>query len=505
MNFPYLSFITFTPLIGAVLIAITPIIRGYTQWVKWVALFVTTLPLMVAGKLYLLFNSKNYALQFVEGPWEWIPDYAIQYFMGIDGLAMSLVILTSLVGIIVIIASWDIKQNPKGYFSLLLVTQSGLTGFFCSLDFFLCFIFLILSLFPLYGLIGLWGKPHGESVATKSLLFLFSGSILLLLVIITLYSFTEPHTFNMVSLTQQDVHKSLLGESWFRYLCWLGLLSSSVIFIPIVPFHTWFVDAVEEAPAPVSVILAALVTKVGLYGLLRFNAPIFPDATGHFAWLLAFMGILNILYSTFCAMAQKNLKRLFAYLSMASIGFCLLGIATFTAEGMTGAVFHILNHTIVFTLVFLIVGALFHRAHQLEIQSFGGLGSLIPRYALLASLSFFAVMGLPGLSPFISEVTVLLGAFQTWRLFSITSLLGMVFIAAALLRAYQQIFFGKTNDLCRGWPDISQGEMMTLCPLLLIVILCGIYPQLGIDVIQTTILNLNQAMLPFVSYSFMNF
>jgi NADH-quinone oxidoreductase subunit M len=505
MDFPYLSFVTFAPLVGALLIALTPIIRGYDRWVRGMALLVTTLPLIVSIKILLLFNQNVSTLQFVEGPWDWVPTYHIQYLMGIDGLSVLLVVLTTFIGFMTIILSWQQANNPKGYFALLLVSQSGLMGVFCALDGFLLLIFWQITLLPLFALISHWGGIHRHRVAIKTLIYTSASSIFLLIAMIIFYLYSKDHHFNLLTLTQQNIHQAALTQIGFRYLSWGIVLMGAAVTIPIVPFHTWFVDAIEESPLAVNILLAAVMSKMGLYLFMRLNAAILPDATGYLAWLLGLLGAINIIYGTLCALSQSNLKRFLAYMTIAHLGFCLLGIASFTSEGMTGAVLHMVNHITIATLLFIAAGILWDRAHQTEINSFGGLSTLTPRYALATALIFFAAMGVPGFSFFVSNMFTLVGSFQTWRIYTIITLIGLVLIAAATLLTYQKIFFGKVNELCRGWPDLSTRELGIVVPLLLITVASGLYPQPILNVISPTLIHLQEAIHPFLSFLFVKF
>ncbi len=302
--FPDLTFITFFPLIGAVIIPFLP--KGKDHWVKWIALIALLPPLLASLKLFFLFDRTTAALQFVEGPIPWIAAFHIDYFMGIDGISISMVLLTTLVSTVAIIASWGIDKQVKGYFSLFLLLYTGMMGVFCALDFFLFYVFWEVMLLPMYFLIGIWGGPRREYAAIKFFLYTLFGSVLMLLVMIAFYFYSDGNTFNLVTLADQSKHLGPLTSTTFRYVCWLGLFICFAIKVPIVPFHTWLPDAHVEAPTAISVVLAAILLKMGTYGILRICYPILPDATVHFSNMIAVIGMVSIVYGALCAMAQKD-------------------------------------------------------------------------------------------------------------------------------------------------------------------------------------------------------
>ncbi len=491
--FPYLSFITFFPLAGMAAISVLP--RGKDNLVKWIALLTTLPPLCAALKLFFLFDRSTGALQFVEGPYPWIASFHIDYFMGIDGLSVSMILLTALISTVGVIASWGIEKSVKGYFILFLLLDAGMMGVFGALDFFLFYVFWEVMLLPMYFLIGIWGGPRREYAAIKFFLYTLLGSVLMLLVMLAFYFYSDGNSFNLVTLSNQSIHLGPLTSANFRYLCWLGLFICFAIKVPIVPFHTWLPDAHVEAPTAISVILAAVLLKMGTYGILRICYPILPDATLHFAGLMAVIGTINIVYGALCAMAQKDLKKLIAYSSVSHMGFCLLGMASMTPEGINGAILQMFNHGTITAQLFLLVGVIYDRAHHRDINGFGGLAQTMPRYAVMTTIAFFAALGLPGLSGFVSEVLCFLGGFKTFRLYTIISATGVVLTAAYMLWAFQRIFLGGANERYKDLPDINAREMATLVPLVLIVVAVGVYPKLVLDLFGATVSSLTDAML----------
>lgn len=489
MNIPYLTVMTFAPLIGAAVIPFLP--KGKGDLVKWAALISTIPSLVIAVTLFYLFDRSSAGMQFVEGPFDWISSYHIQYFLGMDGLGATMALLTPLISTICIIASWNIEKQVKGYFSLFLLLQTGMTGVFLALDFFLFYIFWEVMLLPMYFLIGIWGGPRREYAAIKFFLYTLVGSVMMLLIMIAFYFYSDGNTFNILKLSDQSVHLGPLTTHNFRFICWLGLMICFAIKVPVFPFHTWLPDAHVEAPTAISVILAGILLKMGTYGMLRFCYPLFPDITFELAKWIAIFGMINIIYGALCAMAQKDFKRLIAYSSISHMGFCLLGMSSFTAEGINGAVLQMFNHGTITAQLFLIVGIIYDRAHHREIEGFGGLAHIMPRYAVFTAIAFFAALGLPGLSGFISEVLVFIGSFKTWPWYAGLSATGVVLTAAYMLWTYQRVFLGKVNEKYKNLPEISAREILTLMPLVIIVMILGVYPKAMLSIMDATLNGIN--------------
>jgi len=489
--FPYLSFLTFLPLVGAVIIGILP--KGSDGLAKKTALLFTLPLLVVAGKLFMIFDRSSAALQFVEGPYPWIKSFNVTYFMGADGLSTPMILLTALVAVVSVLASWGIDKHVKAYFALLLMLVSGMFGVFCALDFFLFYVFWEVMLLPMYFLIGIWGGPRREYAAIKFFLYTLAGSVLMLLVMLAFYFYSDGNTFNLVTLADQKVHLGPLTSTTFRYLCWIGLFIGFAIKVPLVPFHTWLPDAHVEAPTAISVILAAVLLKMGTYGIMRICFPILPDASLHFANMMALMGTINIVYGALCAMAQKDFKKLIAYSSVSHMGFCMLGMASFTPEGLNGAVLQMFNHGTITSMLFLLVGVIYDRAHHREIAGFGGIAERMPRYAAITTFAFFAAIGLPGLSGFVSEVLCFLGGFKEYRVYTIISVSGVVLGAAYMLWTYQRVFLGALNEKYKGLAEINGREILTLVPLALIVLIAGVYPKFILDLMNSTMTAMSHA------------
>ncbi len=436
-----------------------------------------------------------------------------EYFVGIDGLSFCMVTLTVLIMLIAGISSWRIDKNVKGYFVLLWILNGAIVGTFVSLDFLLFYLFFEFMLLPMYFLIGIWGGPKREYASIKFLLYTIFGSVLILIVLIALYlSVQNPevqdrvvHTFNMLHMIDpiNYITGSILNpnQGWMigthsaRWWAFLLLFIGFAIKLPAVPLHTWLPDAHVEAPTPISVILAALLLKVGAYGLLRIAYPIFPDVATSLSWFVALIGVISIIYGALNALASKDLKRLIAYSSVSHMGFVLLGLASVTTEGVSGAVYQMFSHGIISALLFLIAGVLYDRTQDRMINNYSGLSSKMPGYFTIVLIGFFASLGLPGFSGFIAEIMILLGAFRSFSAnglihesFAIVATLGLILGAAYFLWTLQRMFFGPFHIKSKIKPsqlmDLDKREYSMLLPLILLILVFGIFPQILLDYIN---------------------
>lgn len=436
-----------------------------------------------------------------------------EYFVGMDGLSFSMVTLTILVMLIAGISSWTIDKNVKGYFILLWILNGAIVGTFVALDFLLFYLFFEFMLLPMYFLIGIWGGPKREYASIKFLLYTLFGSILILIVLIALYiSVQNPeihdkvvHSFNMLHMTDASNYIAgsvlnpeqgwMIGSHSSRWWAFLLLFIGFAIKLPAVPLHTWLPDAHVEAPTPVSVILAALLLKVGAYGLLRIAYPILPDAAVSFSWFVALVGVISIIYGALNALASKDLKRLIAYSSVSHMGFVLLGLASVTTEGISGAVYQMFSHGIISAMLFLIAGVLYDRTQDRMINNYSGLASRMPVYFTMVLIGFFASLGLPGFSGFIAEIMILLGAFGSNSVnglihesFAIVATFGLILGAAYYLWTLQRMFFGpfhaKSGIQSTQLSDLDRREYSMLVPLALLALLFGIFPQVLLDYIN---------------------
>src|SRR5499426_856102 len=473
-----LTYMTFIPVAGMVFVLLLP--SKSPNLIRWVSAAFTVPPLVMACWLYANFDPAKPGLQFVEKA-PWIPAYNIQYFVGVDGLSISMVLLTALLCFLCIFASWGIDKGVKGYFALFLLLDGGMMGVFLALVFFFFFIFWEVMLLPMYFLIGVWGGPRREYAAIKFFLYTLFGSGLMLLAILALYFTSDPHTFDMtVLISQADKFGTETLSIWpfnqwgwgFQHVVWMALFIGFAIKIPAFPFHTWLPDAHVEAPTAISVILAGVQLKMRTYGHHRIHYGILPAATlaplwGQTVafWLLAALGTWNIIYGAVCAMAQQDMKKLVAYSSISHMGYVMLGMAAFTPQGINGAVLQMFNHGTITAMLFLLVGVIYDRAHHRDIEGFGGLASIMPVYTGVTALAFFAALGLPGLSAFISEVLVLIGAWQKYPVLTAVGASAVILTAGYLLWTLQRMFLGKPNEKYASLPEINGRELFTLVPL----------------------------------------
>ncbi|HWZ21224.1 MAG TPA: NADH-quinone oxidoreductase subunit M [Cytophagaceae bacterium] len=535
-----LSLLILLPIISIFILMVLPMKSYYL--LRVITLITTSIQLIVSVVLFFLYKPGK-GIQFVE-QYNWIEmdlgnagKLTAQYFIGIDGINVSMMLLTGIVMFVGAIASWKIVENKRGYFSLYLLLCSTIYGCFLSLDFLLFFIFFEFMLLPMYFLIGIWGGPRREYASIKFFLYTLLGSIFILVVMIGLYvSVIDPaasaiatgtkdvstfktqlasgtidktnlvHTFNMLlmkdasnyipgSVLHQLSSYTLWGYS-ARAIAFLALIIGFAIKLPAVPFHTWLPDAHVEAPTPISVVLAGVLLKIGGYGMIRIAYPIFPEGAIQFAYFIALVGLVSIVYGGLNALAMKDLKKMIAYSSISHMGFVLLGMASLTVEGMNGAMYQMFSHGLLASLLFLVAGVLYDRTHDRMIENYRGLAVKMPIFTAVVIISFFASFGLPGFSGFIAELFILLGAFNSefvngllpkWMAIVATS--GILLGAVYYLWTLQRMFFGKfwirTGITWKeGLYDLDTREKIITLPLVVLAVVFGIFPHLLLDVIS---------------------
>ncbi|MFQ5868504.1 MAG: NuoM family protein [Candidatus Zixiibacteriota bacterium] len=490
MDFPILTYMTFIPLLGMIAVMFTK--KESVQLIRWESAFFSFIPLLLSIVMLAKYDGSVPDFQFIEQH-EWIPSIGISYFMGADGISVPMLFLTALLSFVSIVASFNIQERVKEYFAFFLLLETGMMGVFCALDFFLFYIFWEIMLVPMYFLIGVWGGPRKEYAAIKFFLYTLFGSVFMLVGILVLYFAVEPHTLNMLTLIE---YNSTYTHA-FQIVLFPLFFIAFAIKVPMWPFHTWLPDAHVEAPTAVSVILAGILLKMGLYGLLRISYPMFPEAAVYYAIPIGVIAVIGIVYGALVSMAQKDLKKLVAYSSVSHMGFCVLGLAALSVTGFAGCVFQMFSHGCLTGAMFLLVGILYDRAHTREIAAFGGLGVKLPLYTGIFTLFAMGSLGLPGLSGFVSEFMIFIGAFgsnfvPTWMV--VLAVLGVVITAGYVLRMVQRIFLGPFNVKWEGLTEINGREIFTLVPLGILTILVGVYPKPLVDIISATLENLIRVM-----------
>jgi NADH-quinone oxidoreductase subunit M len=477
-----LNVITYTPLVGGLILLFFPkekkdLIAYFATIVAAIG-FVVSLPLWFAWKTAPQDDS---GFRFVMEA-DWIKAIGVKYIVGVDGISMLLILLTTLLGFIAILSSWTaIRERVKEYYFFMLLLQTGMIGVFVSLDFFLFYIFWEVMLVPMYFIIGVWGGKRKLYAAIKFFLYTLLGSVLMLLGILALFFYyhrvTGVYTFDIRLL-----HSMGAWTGWFdlQFWVWLAFFLGFAIKVPMFPFHTWLPDAHVEAPTAGSVILAGVLLKMGTYGFVRFSLPMMPEATKYFLPYALTLCIIGVIYGAMVALVQKDWKKLVAYSSVSHLGFCMVGVFALNADGITGGVLQMLNHGLSTGALFLIVGLVYERRHTREIADYGGLWKVMPVFAVMFMLMMLSSIGMPAIpgNGFVGEFTVLMGAFQMpQKYWAVLAATGIVLGAAYMLWLYQRTIFGKLdNPENEKMKDLNVREISTLVPLVVLSFWIGLYP-----------------------------
>ena len=483
-NFPLLSLIMFTPLVGAVLLLFVS--KHSEDLIRWIANAFAVLGFLVSLPLWFWLDLASPDWQFVEQH-EWIPSIGAQYLLGVDGFSSLLILLTTLMGAIAVLSAWTaITERVKEFYIFLLLLQTGMIGAFVSLDFLLFFVFWEVMLVPMYFLIGIWGSTNRLYSAIKFFLFTLVGSVVMLLGILAVYFYhhevTGVYSFDITRFHELNMPFDL--QWWIFLAFFLGF----AVKVPMFPFHTWLPDAHTDAPTAGSVILAAVLLKMGTYGFIRFSLPILPDATVDFVPWVALLSIIGIIYGALVAMAQRDWKRLVAYSSVSHMGLVMLGMFALTPVGITGSIVQQLNHGISTGALFLIVGIVYERRHTREIAEYGGLSKVMPVYAVVFAVMMLSSIGLPTLNGFIGEVLILQGVFVDHKWWAAVAASGIVLGAAYMLWLYQRTMFGTVdNPKNENLADLNLREFATFTPLLILAVWIGLYPKPFLDRLETSV------------------
>ncbi len=488
-DLPLLTILTFAPLVGVMAILI---IRHEDAEVvatnaRNVALFVSCGVFLISLMLWFGFDQSTAEFQWVENI-PWMTDFGIAYHMGVDGISVLFVILTTLLTPICILASWtSIKERVKEYMICFLILETFMIGMFCALDLFLFYIFFEAVLIPMFIIIGVWGGVRRVYAAFKLFLYTLLGSVLMLVAMLTMYRYAG--TTNVVELMAYKF--PIEAQKWM----WLAFFASFAVKVPMWPVHTWLPDAHVEAPTAGSVILAGVLLKFGGYGFLRFSLPMMPEASVYFTPLIFFLSIIAVVYTSLVALVQEDMKKLIAYSSIAHMGFVTIGTFTMTTQGIEGAIYQMLSHGVVSAALFLIVGVVYDRIHTREIAAYGGLVSRMPAYAIVFMVFAMASVGLPGTGGFVGEILVLVGTFQVSSWVAAFAALGVILGAAYTLYLYRRIIFGElTKENLMKIKDLNRREILIFAPLLIVTIWMGVYPSSFLDFMHVSVSHLLSQM-----------
>jgi len=496
LNLPILSLITYLPLVG--IVAICLINNSRQDLIRWVAFGTSVVTFLVSLPLYFMFDCGTWEMQFVEDV-PWISQFAVRYHMGIDGISLLLVLLTTFLSALAILSTWTaVTERVKGYMASLLFLETGMIGVFCALDFVLFYVFWEVMLIPMYFIIGIWGGPRRIYAAVKFFIYTMSGSVLMLVAILVLYFMnfeaTGTYTFDILDYYNLGLPGNI--QMWL----FLAFFVAFAIKVPMFPFHTWLPDAHVEAPTAGSVILAGVLLKMGIYGFLRFCLPIFPQATIDFMPIVLALSVVGIIYGAMVSIAQDDIKKLVAYSSVSPLGYCMLGMFALNVDGLKGSLIQMINHGLSTGALFMIVGMLYERRHTRLISEYGGIMKVMPMFAALFLLVALSSMGVPGLNGFVGELLILIGAFKASLAFGMVATIGLILGAIYLLWMYRRVMYGQiTKAENQNLKDMTGREYAYLLPIVLFIVWIGVYPKPFLKTMDASVDHLLETVNPRTS------
>ncbi|MBZ0183368.1 MAG: NADH-quinone oxidoreductase subunit M [Melioribacteraceae bacterium] len=499
-NGSILTYLLITPILGSLILLF--IRKEQENLIQWFGLAVSLAAFIISLVMVTNFDQSNGSFQLVE-KYLWIDGLNVSYHIGVDGISVLLILLTTFLTPLTLISTWGtIKKNIKLFTFFMLFLEAGMLGVFISLDLFLFYIFWEAMLIPMYFIIGVWGGENRIYASIKFFIYTMFGSLLMLVAIIWLAVDASSQlgyfTTNLLELYKVG---PTIARDIQNYL-FLAFFFSFAIKVPLFPLHTWLPDAHVQAPTAGSVILAGVLLKMGTYGLIRFNLPLFPQASVEFAPYISVFAVIGIIYGALVAMVQTDMKKLVAYSSVAHLGFVVLGIFAMTVESVQGAVIQMINHGLSTGALFLLVGMIYERTHSREISFYGGIAKLVPVYSTFLMIASLSSIGLPGMNGFIGEFLILLGSFKSQVLdnwwFTIFAASGVIFAAVYLLWMYQRVVFGKvTNPKLENLSDMNGKEWLVLVPIILLIFWIGIYPTTFLDITETSTINILEQVQNF--------
>ena len=497
-DWPLLTVVIFLPLVGSLIILLIKESSINSINIKWAALWTSIGTFVLSCLLWVQFDYDNSSYQFVEKI-RWFDDFNFNYHIGVDGISLFMILLSTFLTPLCILASWkNIKNNIKEYMISFLFLETVMIGMFASIDILLFYIFFEAVLIPMYLIIGIWGGERRIYASFKFFLYTLLGSVLMLVAIIIIYR-------NTGIMNIQDLQGNYFDKSTQKFL-WLAFFASFAVKIPMWPFHTWLPDAHVEAPTAGSVILAAILLKMGGYGFLRFSLPMFPDASLYFSNFVFFLSIVAIIYTSIVAYVQEDIKKLIAYSSVAHMGFVTMGIFTFSINGIQGSIFQMFSHGLISGALFLSVGVIYERMHTRKISDYGGVVSVMPKFAVMLMIFTLANIGLPGTSGFIGEFLTIIALFSISKTFAFFAASGVILSAVYGLWLYRNVIFEKiSNEAVKALKDLSFREkviliplvvliILILIPLVVLIILFGIYPMPVLDLISASSIDLSDSV-----------